>query len=178
MAAPRPRVVRALVSALAACALLTAGCGEDDSPGEDAQPIASTPAATAAATPEVEVRKVVADELAALAAGRGAEACELMTAPGEQQAIEEVNQAAREREVAYSFDDCAAAISASLGGEEPDPAVRDDAVQLADGAEIDVTEAGATAVLGELTLTLDRVDGEYRIDDPGPLVRAALGATG
>jgi hypothetical protein len=157
-----------------ACAAL-AGCGGSANPQAE---LASTPEPT----PDAAVRVVIADEARALAAGRGADACDLMTPRGEEEAIAIVNQVAVERQIDLSFDDCAEAISAALGGAEPDPAALERAGELADAAQVSIDGANASVVLGagekdqSAPLPLERVDGQWRIADPDQLLSPALAA--
>lgn len=157
-----------------ACAAL-AGCGGSTTPEAE---LASTPEAK----PDAAVRAVIADEARALAAGRGVEACDLMTPRGEEEAIAIVNQVAIERQIELRFDDCAAAISAALGGADPDPSTLKRAGELADAAQVSIDGANASVVLGageqdrSAPLPLERVDGQWRIADPDQLLSPALAA--
>ena len=157
-----------------ACAAL-AGCGCSSNPQAE---LASTPEDR----PDAAVRAVIADEARALAAGRGVDACDLMTPRGEEEAIAIVNQVAVERQIDLNFDDCAAAISSALGDTEPDPAALERAGDLAGSAQVSIDGSNASVVLGtgeqdrSAPLPLERVDGQWRIADPDQLLSPALAA--
>ncbi len=150
---------------VAAAAVALAGCGEDDRgvTRPETDELVAGPS-----TDQAAVQSVLAAEIVALAAGDGDAACELLSAGGEAQVISIINQVAERIERPLDFQDCDAAISATLGGEEPLIPELGRLEQAAGEASVAFEGPEATATIaagetGEIFVGLEKVDGRWRI---------------
>lgn len=135
--------------AIAAAALLAAGCGGDDSDG------ASEPEAS----DEEQIRELHEEYIQAIFAGDGPRACDLLADPAA------VVEEAATNTTGFQFEaaSCAQVIQFSagfLGGDEPEILRLDDLVVTGE-------TAGGTSVTGaqEDEISFVRVDGEWKIAD-------------